>query len=269
MIRQAGVIFEKPSARPVKKSRDLKGDSGVGQALEFPLKSRLVSKHIKPHRHIKYSPQRFQKTIGNSLIIFSILGFLLTYGPILRVELGYRLARISEKETSQTPRGGFASLLGRELIGESQGVPDPQFSLIIPKIHARGKVVANVDPADYGAYMEALKVGVAHAAGTQFPGSDGTIYLFAHSTDNPLNILRYNAIFFLLRELELGDEVEVYYLGIKHRYTVSDKKIVEPTDVSYLTPTSVDGKELLILQTCWPPGTTLKRLLIFAQKKLS
>ena len=92
--------------------------------------------------------------------------------------------------------------------------------------------------------------------------------MFAHSTDSPINIIRYNAIFYLLRELDRGDEIEVYFAGVKHRYIVTDKKIVEPTDVQYLTPTNNESKEQLILQTCWPPGTTLKRLLIFAEKKI-
>ena len=114
--------------------------------------------------------------------------------------------------------------------------------------------------------MGALKLGVAHAKGTGFPGGVGqNIYFFAHSTDSPINIIRYNAVFFLLRELESGDEIEVYFQGVKHRYAVFDKKIVEPTDTTYLMPLNEGGIEQLILQTCWPPGTTLKRLLILAQ----
>lgn len=274
MIRQSEVIFvhkkspveKNGSARlttggltkPSTKSRGLKGDSGVGQAPELPLKSR---------------PNRFLTTFGNVLIFLSILGFLFTYGPIIKVEMGYRLSRAFPIEEEGVeggyPKGGFAALLENQLLGEPEGVPDPNFSLIIPKIHAKGKVVPNINPADEGEYMEALKIGVAHAAGTQFPGNTGNIYMFAHSTDSPINIIRYNAVFYLLRELETGDNIEVYFGGVKHRYFVMDKKIVEPTDVGYLTPTNSEGKEQLILQTCWPPGTTLKRLLIFAEKKVS
>lgn len=274
MIRQRAVIFENKrstvekngsttlttssSTRLAKQSRDLKGDSGVGQAPELPSKSRQ-------------KPNRFLAAVGNVLILFSILGFLFTYGPIIKVEIGYRISRMFPEEQfsdSVSPRNeGFAELLGKELLGEPEGVPDPNFSLIIPKIHAKGKVIANVDPSDEIGYMEALKVGVAHAAGTQLPGSSGNIYMFAHSTDSPINIIRYNAVFYLLRELDRGDEIEVYFAGVKHRYFVVDKKIVEPTDVHYLTPTNGEDKEILILQTCWPPGTTLKRLLIFAEKK--
>jgi len=43
---------------------------------------------------------------------------------------------------------------------------------------------------------------------------------------------------------------------------VIGKEIVDPTRVEFLTRKS--NREFLTLQTCWPPGTTLKRLLVFA-----
>lgn len=263
-MRSKGTIYsrspEDKQIHKVKKNEGLNGDSGVGQAPESSSKPLMPQQRSGSHD----TPNRFLSRLGTSLIIFSLLGFLLTYGPIIRVEIGYRLTQFIGKNVES--KGSFADLLGKTLVGEPEGVPDPNFSLIIPKIHAKGKVIANVDPADESAYMAALKTGIAHAKGTYLPGGKGNIYLFAHSTDSPLNIVRYNAVFYLLRELEPGDGVEVYFSGVKHRYRVTDKKIVEPTDVSYLTPYNQEAKEQLILQTCWPPGTTLKRLLIFADK---
>lgn len=279
MIRRRGVVFEKD--KPEKKAlRDLTGDSDVGQASEFPSRSlgppslelppsqmlRRTSRRASAKRQAPrfIATSKLLSRLGMLLIIFSIGGFLFTYGPIIQVEVGYRLSRLFEKDTVE--RGYFSDLLDKTLLGEIEGVPDPNFSLIIPKIHAKGKIIANVDPADEKAYMEALKAGIAHAKGTDLPGGQGTIYLFAHSTDSPINIVRYNAVFYLLRELEPGDDIEIYFGGVKHRYKVFDKKIVEPTDVSYLSAANPEGKELVILQTCWPPGTTLKRLLVFAEK---
>jgi len=40
-----------------------------------------------------------------------------------------------------------------------------------------------------------LQKGIAHAQGSVFPGMQGNIYLFAHSTDNWWNVGRYNAVF--------------------------------------------------------------------------
>lgn len=266
MIRRYEIIFQNSrSKKKIERLGKLNGDSGVGQASEFPFNS---SKKTSNH---KSSKKVFLLVhFGSLLMLVGIFGFLFQYWRVMSVEIGYRLLPkndISKSDVETNQKGGFGDVLSKTLLGEIEGVPDENFSIIIPKIRAKGKIVANVDASDASAYMEALKIGVAHAQGTGFPGSRGeNIYLFAHSTDDIVNVTRFNAIFFLLRELIPQDEVEVYYGGAKHKYIVTEKKIVEPTDVSYLSQYNSNEKETLILQTCWPPGTTLKRLLVFAQK---
>jgi sortase A len=111
--------------------------------------------------------------------------------------------------------------------------------------------------------MEALKKGVAHAKGTCFPGMGCRIYFFAHSTNSPFSVSRFNAVFYLLKELEPGDTVFVFYLNQKFAYQVVSKGIYPAEDMEYLVKRG--DHEELILQTCDPPGTTLNRLLIFAE----
>ena len=137
---------------------------------------------------------------------------------------------------------------------------------MIPKIGASAKVIANVDPSDEKKFLPALLQGVAHAQGSVFPGLSGNVYLFAHSADNFWNAGRYNAIFYLLKDLKEGDEVVVFYQGKRYNYYVTGSRIVDPSDVSFIT-NAQQGNEQLILQTCWPPGTTFQRLLVFAKPK--
>lgn len=139
---------------------------------------------------------------------------------------------------------------------------DPNFSIIIPKIGANARVLANIDASNKNIYLEALNHGVAQALGTAFPGEGGHIFLFAHSTDYFWNVSTYNAIFYLLYKLEKNDEVNIFYKGQRFVYRVIGQEIVDPSQVQYLTRKT--NREFLTLQTCWPPGTTLKRLLIFA-----
>lgn len=139
---------------------------------------------------------------------------------------------------------------------------DTDFGIVIPKIAANVKVTPDVNVTDEAVYKEVLKGGVAHAAGTAYPGENGHVYLFAHSTDYWWNVGQYNAVFYLLYKLEAGDEVDIFYKGRRYLYRVIGQKVVEPSNVEYLTRTS--DEEFLTLQTCWPPGTTLKRLLVFA-----
>lgn len=217
------------------------------------------------------------RTIGNFLILLSVYGMVATFGPVAVQEGLYHYNRLrgtqfvvaenpSLIQNQQTP-SFFTNLLATPVV-QTLVPTDTEFSVVIPKIAANARVVANIDPGDYVSYMQALKVGVAHAAGTGLPGvtaGNRNVYLFAHSTDLWSNVGRYNAIFYLLKELEKGDEIDVFFEGKRFIYLVDEKKVVEPDEVDYLT--TPKDEEQLTLQTCWPPGTTLKRLLVFAKPK--
>lgn len=185
------------------------------------------------------------RTIGNFLILTSILGLIATFGPALTNEVMYRLNRFRPTPKILTP-------------------VDPNFSIIIPKINANVRIISNVNTSNYNEYIQALSQGVAHAKGTVFPGMKGNIFLFAHSTDNFWNVGRYNAVFYLLKELEKGDEVNLFFGGKRFIYEVYDKKIIEAGEADYLNK-KVD-EEILTLQTCWPSGTTWRRLLVFGKR---
>lgn len=210
------------------------------------------------------------RTLGLGLIVSTIAAVILIWAPLIKEEVSFRIGhkRISEQESS-----GFGPLVEKaeaemteEVLEEAKelGAPNADFSIVIPKIGAVSQVLANIDPTDEPGYLAALEAGVAHARGTAFPGQRrGTIYLFAHSTDAPSNIARFNAVFYLLRKLDKGDRIIVFFANKKYIYKVSEKVIANADDVSYLTHPR--DEETLILQTCYPPGTTLKRLLVIAK----
>ncbi len=137
-----------------------------------------------------------------------------------------------------------------------------QFSLVVPKAGINAAVVASVDPGNLGSYTEALKTGIAHASTSFLPDQNGTVYLFSHSTNFDWFVRDLNAVFYLLKNLDKGDLVVLFYKGRQYTYKITDKAIVQPREISYLVPQA--QKKQLILQTCWPPGSTAERLLIFA-----
>jgi sortase A len=89
------------------------------------------------------------------------------------------------------------------------------------------------------------------------------LFIFSHSADASINIIRFNAIFYLLRELEKGDRVIIFYQSRRYDYLVFDKSITSPADVSFLT--NRYDVPVLTLQTCDPPGTLLNRLIVRAK----
>ena len=218
------------------------------------------------------------RSIGNFLVLFALFGVVATFGPALYYELSFRLLQfrgvqfhISEQNTSirqtavRSDAPGFSDVLNSSA-KQILTPPDTDFSILIPKIGASSRIFPNVDPSNKELFLPILQEGVDHAEGTVFPGMGGNVYLFAHSTDNFWDVGRYNAIFYLLKDLAPGDEVVVFFEGVRHNYVVSGSQIVDAEDVSLLTEAQ-GGEEQLILQTCWPPGTTWKRLLVFAKPK--
>lgn len=211
------------------------------------------------------------RTVGNFLVLFALAGIALTFGQAFYQEVLYRFNVLRgvqffvADEEMQQETSGF-----RQLSEAANVIPivpvATDFAVVIPKINANARILPNIDAGNYDEYMAALRQGVAHASGTVFPGMGGNIYLFAHSTDYFWNVGRYNAVFYLLKELEPGDEVNVFYGRRRYVYLVAEKKIVSPEDVSYIT-NSLVGEPRLTLQTCWPPGTTIKRLLVIAKPK--
>ncbi len=235
----------------------------------------------------------FWKTLGNFLLLFAIFGIVGTFGPSIYYQIVFKVGELSgvkyvlapqiaaqqgptelgklvEKYWGDTaPQNQRPSLLGDVLAKNKERVlipPNTEFSIVIPKIGASEAITANVDPNNKEEYLRILQHSIAHAKGTAYPGINGTTYLFAHSADNFWNVGRYNAVFYLLKDMQPGDEIYVFFQGKRYNYVVYDTKIVDPSDVQYIDSALGQG-ERLILQTCWPPGTDWRRTLVFAKPK--
>src|SRR3989344_3254717 len=186
-------------------------------------------------------------TVGFISVALAIIIFTVTFYPVILVEVNYQVTQA---------QGGLN-------VKKEIAPKDTDFGIVVPKISANVKVIPNVDPYNSSEYQLALTRGVAHALGTSLPGSAGNVFLFSHSSVNFYEANRYNSIFYLLDKLEVGDEIDLYYKGEKFKYLVTDKKIVGAEEVKYL---SGDGsKKAVTLMTCWPPGTTFKRLLVIGE----
>ncbi len=235
------------------------------------------------------------RSLGNFLLLFSLYGVLATFGPALYFEAQYQLIKVrgvnfqvatasdaaaaaEEKQQGfedittldqikkeDTGGPGFAEILAGST--EQVLIPaDTSFSITIPKIGASAKVYPNIDPDNFAEFVPVLQKGIAHAKGSVFPGFAGNVYLFAHSTDNWWNVGRYNAIFYLLKNLTRGDSVVVFFENKRYDYVVDEVLVADARDTQFISRPQV-GEEKLVLQTCWPPGTTWKRLVVTANPK--
>jgi LPXTG-site transpeptidase (sortase) family protein len=184
--------------------------------------------------------QSLFRHLGNTLILASVVLFAYIASPVILEEWRFR-----QQSVQDVP------------------APSPEFTVHIPSLAIRSTVIENVNAWDATKYQIALKNGVAHASGSATPNQNGSMFLFAHSSDVPWRMTRTNTAFFRLPRIMLGERVLVDYQGERYAYEVSDIKEVWPHEVEAVTQAQGDQ---VILQTCTPVGTSLKRLLVFAKK---
>lgn len=109
----------------------------------------------------------------------------------------------------------------------------PLAVLRIPAVGLEVPVLADVSPAS-------LARGAGWVAGTALPGSDGNVAIAAHRDSH----------FAPLARLATGDRLELELPdGTRTQFRVSTTRVVDPTDVSVLAPTTANTITLI---TCYP-----------------
>uniref|UniRef100_A0A831YY76 Sortase n=1 Tax=candidate division WWE3 bacterium TaxID=2053526 RepID=A0A831YY76_UNCKA len=210
------------------------------------------------------------KLLSNTLILGALFYFLFSFWEVIRQEALFAFWNIrgqnftvDEIKAEDPPvESPFAGLI-RQPTPLKVTPESTQFGIVIEKIGVNAPVIEDVSVTDKKAYLAALENGVAHAAGTAKPGQIGNAYLFAHSALDFWNYGPYSGVFNLLRKLEVGDRIVIFYNEQRFDYYVTNKEVVsgfntEPLIRTFATP-------YLTLQTCDPPGIALNRLIITAE----
>ncbi len=120
--------------------------------------------------------------------------------------------------------------------------------LVIPKIKVDAPIVDGIG-------WEDLKKGIGHLPGSANPGERGNLYLAAHNDI-------YGEIFRHLDELKAGDEYFIYAGEQKFRYVVKQKRIIKPTEIEVMLPTT---EPVATLQSCYPYLIDTQRLVVIAE----
>jgi len=130
--------------------------------------------------------------------------------------------------------------------------PEQAIRIQIPSIHIDAPVVQ-------GDGWEQLKKGVAQHVGTADPGKAGNMVLSAHNDI-------FGEIFRNLDQLKVGDQVILFTNQRTYTYLVVDSKIVEPTDVEVMAPTT---QPTVTLVSCYPYMVDKQRIVIVARLQSS
>jgi len=133
-------------------------------------------------------------------------------------------------------------------------------SIYIAKIGIRAPIVSasGVKQSELNA---ALDQGVVLYPGSPLPGQSGEVALTGHSSVFPWDKTFYGQVFALLDKVEKGDVISLVYDNYQYDYQVTGKSVLPPNQVK----TSPTMEQKLIISTCWPIGTALKRLVVYAE----
>ena len=209
------------------------------------------------------------RTLSSFMIAAGFLLIWLSFGAILKDELWFYLKEARGQELSLFKRSEDAvedSVFARFLTSRPIFIEpvNKDFSIVIERIGVNAPIVADVSVTDEKAYNEALKTGIAHASTSKYPSNKpGNVYLFAHASINFWRLGKHANVFNLVRKLDLGDRIHVFYKGEPYIYEVVNKETMKGWNTYPITRSVVEP--ILTLQTCDPPGTTLNRMVVTAK----
>lgn len=217
--------------------------------------------------HLTQFRRKFWIVLPNTFIVAGLLLVSVAVVPYLRDEVWYFIKQKTGQEFMLGGQTGHRDSVFARYLSSTPILVEPvdrQFGIVIEKIGINAPVVADVAVSDESAYKESLKHGVAHASSSSYPSKEpGNVYLFAHSSLNFWELGKYAQTFNLLRKLEVGDKIHVFYEDTDFVYRVVNKEIYKGFNIYPLTRPVIEP--LLTLQTCDPPGTTLNRLVVTAR----
>ena len=115
-------------------------------------------------------------------------------------------------------------------------------------------------PIYHGTQDSDLKQGIGHIENTSFPigGKSTHCVLVGHTG------LIKSKIFTRLKELQIGEEVNIYTLDKKIKYKVYQTKVVLPQEANEFE--IQENKDILTLVTCTPIGINTHRLLVECER---
>lgn len=191
-------------------------------------------------------------------ILCFVAFFVLLNVRLLIAEVGYSLAA---PQSTLTP------------LTATQVTPLPQIkfktsdaaTIIINKIGVSAPIVFGVSEKIPEIYKN-LDRGVVHYSLSPKPGEKGASMILGHSSDYPWKKNPYGSAFALLSKLSKGDVIQVKYdNGSTLNFSVKDSIIFNPLseDARLARIENASGSSIVLI-SCWPVGTSLKRIAIQA-----
>lgn len=145
------------------------------------------------------------------------------------------------------------------LVSTTQRIkPYDSFTLSVPSLNIKD-AKALVDSNN-------LDKALAHLPGTALPGERGNVFISGHSGGfrSWLPGEAYKSIFSNLYKLKKEEVIIINAEGQTFKYRVLGIRVVDPKDLSVVSPPDEMGR-YITLMTCVPPGINTKRLVVLGK----
>lgn len=154
--------------------------------------------------------------------------------------------------------------------GGSNLYPQTNINQDIPgklEIPANNISVPLIWTKDVANFDNDLKNGVVHYPGTAMPGDIGTTYISGHSSGYVWDRSPYKQVFAVLGQVKDGTSFSITVTQrdgkmVKYNYVVERRGEFAANDQAQFVNTA---DSVVALSTCWPVGTTARRLVLFAK----
>lgn len=243
-----------PAVEPITRSvgiiddgKPLSRDKAVSE-----LRGKLMEQ-VKDHSHRVRKSRHFMPIVAALVVGLSFA--LLQYNRLI----------IAQVKAYVSPGSISAQNIILDPTTDTKVGPAPK--IVIPKINVDAPVVYGLTSLEEQAVQNSLKSGVVHypiPGANSVPGQKGNAVILGHSANDVFDDGAYKFVFVQLDKLEKGDTFYINYQGTRYTYSVTEKKVILPTQVSSLVVAT--DKPIATLVTCTPVGTAEKRLVVMAEQ---
>lgn len=202
------------------------------------------------------------------LIIAWTLWPILSFFFIDQVVLAKTVSPLSDSSGMSTGAALVYANAAKDTTNPNTWFPTkPQKKTVSAQVNSYTLTIPSLNLTDASVIIAGDDLGksLIHYGGTGTPGDYGNAVIFGHSTLPQFfrGTKDYKTVFATLPTIKIGEEIDVTYDGVKYKYKVMEKVVVEPTDLSPLEQRFDDS--YITLVTCVPPGTYLYRLNVKAK----
>lgn len=245
----------------VKKQKLRQNITAVATKDDTPENKRYAARKL--HHEIVYKAKKTARSVKRSKHFRPILAGVIAAAIVAFVQFNQLLTGTVAAFVSPS-----SNLDQPILVASIQDIPvGPDNLLVIPKLGLESPLVFDAASNSEEDMQTALERGVVHydlPDANSLPGQKGNSVFLGHSAGDVFYGGHFKYIFSKLNRLAPGDTFYINFDGTRYIYNIQSTAVINPDQLDKLMIN--DDNAWVTLVTCDPPGSSLRRLVIYAKQ---